>query len=88
MARISAAWAAFVSNALYVFAFHAKPSFLPASTPDLGIQIFWIAVSLLTAVPYMLLFIALSLLASSEEPATKSSGIEPDPEELQPDPSH
>jgi hypothetical protein len=62
--------AVLASSAISLLAVKSKPSFLFASTHAIGVQAFGAVASLLSAAPYVLLFIALSLLATTDNPNT------------------
>ena len=65
------------SNALYFLAAHAKYSFISTHANWSGV--FYEAItSLISAIPYIVLFIALSLLATDGEPDKELFGIEPE----------
>lgn len=77
-ARIFAALTQPASAAIYLFAAAVRRSLLSATTPISAIYTLDVVESLASAAPYILLFIALSLLASDEPSATTPPGAESD----------
>jgi hypothetical protein len=77
-ARIFAALAVASSNILYFFATQIRPTFISFSTPRTGALIYNVVTSVVSATPYTLLFIALSLIATGDEPDSELLGAEPE----------
>jgi len=69
-AGISAALAVIACDALYFFTMQIRPTFISRSTHWSGDFIYGAVASLVSAMPYTVLFIALSLLAKDDEPDT------------------
>ncbi len=67
LAKISAVLTVITSIALFFTTVVIKPSFIPTSAPD-GDLVYEMVASLVSATPYTVLFIALSLLARKDEP--------------------
>jgi hypothetical protein len=77
-AGLSAVLAVIASYTLYFIAIQIKPTFIPISTNWSGNLIYEAAASLISATPYTVLFIALSLLAKDDVPATELLAAEPE----------
>ncbi len=75
--KISAVLASIASAAIYFFAIQIRPSFSSRSTIWGGVLYEAIG-SLVSATPYIVLFIALSLLAKNDEPDIELFGVEPE----------
>jgi hypothetical protein len=77
-AGLSAVLAVVACSTLYFIAIQIKPTFISTSTNWSGDLIYEAAASLISATPYTVLFIALSLLAKDDVPATELLTAEPD----------
>ena len=75
-ARLSAVLTVLASIALYFLTLQIEPSFISGSTPYGGTPLFEAIASTISAVPYIVLFIALSLLAKADEPSAELLGVE------------
>ena len=73
-ARILAAICVAAESALYYLATIARPSFAPQLTTALAINAYWVIASAVSALPYIPLFIALSLIANPDTPLTLIPG--------------
>ena len=74
-ARTSAALTAIAASTVYLMAIHVEHAFISSTTSGIGIQIFWTIESLIAAVPYLLLFIALTLIANPEHSSSLADEI-------------
>jgi hypothetical protein len=77
-AGTSAALTIIICNAIYFIAAQIKPTFISISTNWSGDFIYEVVTSLVSATPYTVLFIALSLLAKDDVPATELLAGEPE----------
>ncbi len=76
LARNSAALAVVTSVAIFLITKLVEPNLIQRSTPAVAIQIFWGLASLISAIPYVPLFVALSLIAS---PSILQSSVPDEP---------
>jgi len=77
-ARNFAAACILVSTAIFLSAEIARPSFARLLTAVLWARLYWMVASAATALPYILLFIALGLIANPDSPLA----ADPEPENL------